>query len=93
MTSHIKNAAGVFFPATRQSMSADINEIRRELTAASAGLSMDKPAEAEVLNRLFAAGDQLRKMEKAANEIGEHLCKALFLETKLPNRATVENCQ
>jgi hypothetical protein len=87
---HIANAAGVFFPATKQSIPADIDEIRRELALAAADLSIDDPVEGAILDQLFAADDQLRKISRATDRVAQQLSIAGALERK-KNRAPVAN--
>lgn len=70
---HIANAARVFFPPTKQSISADINEMRRELSAASALLVMENPGDAETLKHIFEADTQLRVMETASEKLANSL--------------------
>jgi len=72
---HIENAARMCFPPTRQSITADVDDMRRELSLASAGLAMDNPDEAAILNRVFAADTQLRIMTTASERLAQCICE------------------
>jgi hypothetical protein len=73
MNKHLENATRIFYPPTKQSFTADIAEMRRELSAASAGMSMDDPDEAAILNHIFAADSQLRVMDASADKLASYL--------------------